>query len=111
MQNVTIRNVRTILKKGRMGLKKRKRKKKQHLSSLPAFTTERFHREPPQVKMTARINSRPHSFTPYVGSSIGWTPETSRHAASTAAFHIMLNGCGDQNKRTFSALRNTKLYV
>lgn len=25
---------------------------------------ERLHREPPQVKMTALMNSRPHSLTP-----------------------------------------------
>lgn len=61
--------------------------------------------------MTARINSRPHSFTPYIGSSIGWTPETSRHTASTTAFHIMLGGCGDLHKLMFSALGNTTLYV
>lgn len=32
---------------------------------LPESSTIRLQREPPQVKMTARINSLPHSFTPY----------------------------------------------
>lgn len=82
-----------------------------HFGNLPAFTTERFHREPPQVKMTARINSRPHSLTPYVGSSIGWTPETSRHTANTTAFNIMLSGWGDLNKRMLPALCKATLYV
>lgn len=54
--------------------------------------SDRFHREPPQVKMTARMNSRPQSFTPYDGSSMGWTPATNRHTASTTAFHIVPQG-------------------
>lgn len=82
-----------------------------HFGSLPAFITERFHREPPQVKMTARINSRPHSLTPYVGSSMGWTPETSRHTANTTAFNIMLDGWGDLNKTMLPAPCRTTLYV
>lgn len=39
--------------------------------ALPELPSERFHLEPPHVKITARMNSRPQSFTPYVGSSIG----------------------------------------
>lgn len=55
----------------------------------PALLSDRLHRDPPQVKMTARINSRPQSFTPYDGSSMAWTPATSRHTASITAFHIV----------------------
>lgn len=33
-------------------------------SLSPALMIDRLHREPPHVKMTARMNSRPHSFTP-----------------------------------------------
>lgn len=30
----------------------------------PVLMSDLLHREPPQVKMTALMNSRPHSFTP-----------------------------------------------
>lgn len=56
---------------------------------LPALVMDRLQREPPQVKMTARINSRPHSFTPYDGPSYALTSASSIHTASTVAFNIM----------------------
>lgn len=59
-----------------------------HLVS-PVLLRDRFHREPPHVKITARMNSRPQSLTPYAGSSIGSTPAASRHTANTTAFHIV----------------------
>lgn len=34
------------------------------LSPSPALKSDLLQREPPQVKMTALMNSRPHSFTP-----------------------------------------------
>ena len=39
--------------------------------------------------MTARMNSRPQSFTPYDGPSMPWIPATSRHTTNTTAFHIL----------------------
>jgi len=46
----------------------------EHINKTSAFlispetSRDLLHREPPQVKMTARMNSLPHSFTPYIGS-------------------------------------------
>lgn len=35
-----------------------------NLNPSPALMSDLLQREPPQVKMTALMNSRPHSFTP-----------------------------------------------
>lgn len=35
-----------------------------NLNPSPALMSDLFQREPPQVKMTALMNSRPHNFTP-----------------------------------------------
>lgn len=84
-------------------------------SVSPALLSDRLHRDPPQVKMTARMNSRPQSFTPYAGSSMGWTPATRRQTASTTAFHIVpqiiKQARSSLNKRRFFLLSSTLLSV
>lgn len=55
-----------------------------------ASRESRFQRDPPQVKMTARMNSRPHSFTPYAspspaGSTAPGCPGGAAHSRATAA--------------------------
>lgn len=53
-----------------------------------ARMSDRLHREPPQVKMTARMNSLPQSFTPYGdarASDVSHSSPASTHTVSSSS--------------------------